>query len=86
MVFSQAVARPKIEIPPLVNAYLEALADLGVYGDTAGRVATFILRKEFMRLIESGRLDLIPKKFVEPKGKIQDLVKAEADEGDGDDA
>jgi hypothetical protein len=86
MVFFEAVARPKIEIPPVVNAYLEALADLGVYGDTAGRVATFILRKEFMRLIESGRLDLIPKKLVEPKGKIQDLVKAEADEGDGDDA
>jgi hypothetical protein len=80
VVFSEVVSRPKIEIPPLVNAYLEALADLGVYGDTAGRVATFILRKEFMRLIESGRLDLIPKKFVEPRSKAQVAAKVETDE------
>ena len=76
------MSRPKIEIPPLVNAYLEALADLGVYGDTAGRVATFILRKEFMRLIEAGRLDIISKKLVEPKGKGQEAAGVGTDEED----
>lgn len=46
-------------------AYLEALADLGVYGDTAGRAAVFILRKEIMRLLETNRLAPIPKSLVE---------------------
>jgi len=55
----------------LVYTYLEAMADLGVYGETAGRAAIFILRKEIMRLIEAGRIAPIPKNLVD-KFKGQD--------------
>jgi len=47
---------------PAVRAYLEELAKLGVYGSKPGAVATFILRKEIMRLVEAGVLT--PIKFV----------------------
>ena len=77
---------PTIDIPPLVYAYLEDLADLGVYGDTPGRVASFILRKEIMRLIESNRLNPISKKRVAPAApKSQEAAKPpETAEGDGE--
>lgn len=55
---------------PVVRAYLEELAHLGVYGTRPGAVATFILRKEIMRLIEGGVLK--PLKLV--------LVKSEEEE------
>ena len=75
--------KPTIEIPPLVNAYLDALAELGVYGDTPGRVATFILRKEIMHLLETNRLDPISKKLL---GKTQEMPKSATEEGDEEDA
>ena len=73
----KTAARPKIEVPALVYAYLEAMADLGVYGDTAGRAAIFILRKEIMRLIEAGRIAPISKNLVD---------KLKGQDGDDDEA
>jgi hypothetical protein len=55
---------------PVVRAYLEELAQLGVYGTKPGAVATFILRKEIMRLVEGGVLK--PVKFVTGKGEDDD--------------
>jgi len=55
---------------PVVRAYLEQLAQTGIYGSRAGSVATFILRKEIMRLIERGVLDRV--KFVGGKGDDDD--------------
>lgn len=62
----------KIEIStPLIVAYLDLLADLGIYGDTAGRVATFILRREIMRLVETDVLEPIPAKLLKAKADDQ---------------
>ena len=55
---------------PVVKAYLEELAQLGVYGTRPGAVATFILRKEIMRLIEEGVLK--PLKLVLVKGEEEE--------------
>lgn len=71
MVSLETVSERKIEIStPLILAYLDLLADLGIYGDTAGRVATFILRREIMRLIETDVLSPIPTKLM--KGRPDD--------------
>jgi hypothetical protein len=53
------VPNKKFEIPPLLLPYFEELARLGVYGNEVGQVATFILRKEVMHLIETKVLDRI---------------------------
>ena len=55
---------PSIEIPPLVFAYLKKLGELRIYGSQPGAVATFILRKEIMRLVEARVLK--ETQFVEP--------------------
>lgn len=76
----------KIEIPPLINAYLEILAEIGVYGDEAGKVATFILRKEVMHLIETGVLpNRLPRSsWASNKSKTDEVIGAE--DGDGKDS
>ena len=77
MVSLKTVPRGKIEIStPLILAYLDLLADLGIYGDTAGRAASFILRREIMRLIETGVLDPIPAKLLKAKADDQDDTDA----------
>lgn len=49
--------QPPIDIKePAILYYLKELADLGLYGGTAGRVANAILRKEIVSLIGSGVL------------------------------
>lgn len=73
----------KIEITtPLILAYLDVLAEIGVYGETAGRVANFILRKEIMHLIETDILDPIPVKLLAPKAKM--FKAEEQDEADSE--
>jgi hypothetical protein len=69
----ETVPERKIEITtPLILAYLDLLADLGIYGDTAGRAASFILRREIMRLIETNVLKPIPTKLLKAKADNQD--------------
>jgi hypothetical protein len=59
--------QPPIDIKePVILYYLKELADLGVYGGTAGRVASLILRKEIMHLIATGVLDKVPGKMITP--------------------
>jgi hypothetical protein len=48
---------------PEVSSYLQELAKLGIYGTRPGAVATWICRKEIMRLVELGVLK--PIQFVE---------------------
>jgi hypothetical protein len=53
------VPNKKFEIPATLLPYFEELARLGVYGAEVGQVATFILRKEVMHLIETKVLDRV---------------------------
>lgn len=55
---------------PHVLAYLEKLAALGIYGSKPGAVATWIVRREIMRLVERGVLK--PVEFVQVKGGDED--------------
>ena len=54
--------RVNITSAPVI-AYLEELARLGIYGSKPGAVATWIVRKEVMRLVEEGVLN--PVRIVE---------------------
>jgi len=57
-VLSALMARVTIKSPQVV-AYLEELTKLGIYGSQPGAVATWIVRKEIMRLIEKKVIDKI---------------------------
>jgi len=50
------MARITIKSPQVV-AYLEELSRMGIYGSQPGAVATWIVRKEIMRLIEKKVID-----------------------------
>lgn len=54
----------------MVVAYLEELARMGIYGSKAGTVATWIVRKEVMRLVEKGVLQ--PIKFIREDATDED--------------
>src|SRR5688572_27409163 len=53
--------RPRVSSPEVV-AYLDELVEIGIYGRNSSAVATWIVRKEIMRLIEEGVLKPIPAK------------------------
>jgi hypothetical protein len=53
--------RPRISSPEVV-AYLDELVEIGIYGRNSSAVATWIVRKEIMRLVEEGVLRAIPPK------------------------
>lgn len=56
MYYLPSMARVTIKSPQIV-AYLEELSRLGIYGSQPGQVASWIIRKEIMRLIEKKVID-----------------------------
>jgi hypothetical protein len=52
---TKSKGRP-IEISPVVFVFLKKLAEMRVYGDQPGAVASLIIRKEIMHLLETGVL------------------------------
>lgn len=55
-----------------VISYLEDLAAMGIYGSKPGSVATWIVRKEIMRLVERGVLRAVKFKGGEGEGDEED--------------
>jgi hypothetical protein len=45
-----------IEVSPAVFVFLKKITEMRIYGDQPGAVATFIIRKEVMHLVEMGVL------------------------------
>jgi hypothetical protein len=71
---SRATRGKPVEISPSVFIMLKKLAELRIYGDRPGPVANFIIRKEVMRLWETGKLNEaeLLKAFQAESAKVDD--------------
>jgi hypothetical protein len=71
-----------VELTPFVFALLKKLSEMRVYGDQPGTVASFIIRKEVMRLRETGVLtegDLLRATQEVPQDEPEDEAEHGAD-------